>query len=69
MRVLVFNSIRHTRQTSACSEMALHPLEIVRVTAGVQKPPKINHERSLLMIRFDTRGKLDALPDFQNNSR
>ena len=46
----------------------------VRVAPGVQpnitpgsdvdQPPEIDLERFLSMIRFDTRGKLDDLPDF-----
>ena len=31
----------------------------------VQEPPESDLERFLSMIRFDTRGKLNDLPDFQ----
>jgi hypothetical protein len=41
---------------------------IVRVSLGVQEPPRVDPERFLSMIRFDTRQKLDDLPDFKLDS-
>jgi len=35
---------------------------------GVHEPPENDLERFLSMIRFNTRGKLDDLPDIQFNS-
>ena len=40
----------------------------VRFPRGVQEPPRIDPERFLFMIRFDTRQKLVDLPDFQLKS-
>jgi len=40
----------------------------VRVAVGVHEPPRIDPERFLSMIRFDTRQKLDELPDVQLDS-
>jgi len=31
---------------------------------GVHEPPRVDPERFLSMIRFDTRQKLDDFPDF-----
>lgn len=41
----------------------------VRVAVGVQEPPEADLERFLSMIRFDTRQKLESLPDFQLKSQ
>jgi hypothetical protein len=38
------------------------------VALGVQEPPRIDPERFLSMIRFDTREKLKELPDFRLDS-
>jgi hypothetical protein len=40
----------------------------VRVAVGVHEPLRIDPERFLSLIRFDTRGKLVDLPDFQLDS-
>jgi len=38
------------------------------IALGVHEPPRIDPERFLSMIRFDTRQKLDDIPDFQLDS-
>ena len=40
----------------------------VRFAPGVHEPPRIDPERFLSMIRFDSRQKLDDLPDFHLDS-
>ena len=39
-----------------------------RIAPWVHEPPETNLERFLSMIRFDTRQKLEDLPDFQLDS-
>jgi len=38
------------------------------IALGVQEPPRVDPERFLSMIRFDSRQKLDDLPDFKLDS-
>jgi len=40
----------------------------VRVAVGVHEPPENDSEWFLSMIRFDSREKLNDLPDFQLDS-